>query len=237
MKTNTLFRILVSLVAFILLLSGCGSSAPKTRTILLPYDISLEMVELPTGQLFGKYEVTQAQWRAVMGENPSETFALDNPVVNVSWDDCQRFIEKMNWMSATQKLGIQFRLPTSWEWELACMAGSVDGVCCLMDGTEITNEMLEDNTNLGEMVGRVRWLDDEVHPVGQKEPNAFGLHDMLGNVLEWLHNTPEEGARRYYIISPGETGALSRNKSDRDLGFRLCASTTSLENKPGASFL
>lgn len=133
--------------------------------------------------LFGKYEVTQAQWDVVMGDNPSRFKNPDNPVEMVSWDDCQTFLQKLNALSAVKKSGLTFRLPTEEEWEYARRAGSPtslfgDADCCqLADGTKI--EEVED----------VAWFKDnsdgKTHPVGQKKPNAFGLYDMYGNVSEW----------------------------------------------------
>ena len=234
MKMNTLLHycVLFSFAAFIPFLSSCGSSAPKTRTILLPYDIPLELVELPIGLMFGKYEVTQAQWRAVMGENPSRTYHLDNPVENVTWNECQQFIEKLNWMSATQKLGIYFRLPTAWEWDLACLAGAVDedSLCRLADGTEITWETRD---RAAPMVSEMDGIF--ANPVGQKEPNAFGLYDMLGNVEEWLQDRDEDGERLYGVFPCDHTFSQAANKADCERGFRLCATTEAIENHLGSS--
>ena len=146
---------------------------------LLPELIS-NMVQIP-GLYFkmGKYEVTQAQWEAVMGDNPSWYKNPNNPVGAISWNDCQEFLKKFNAIPSVQKTGLRFRLPTEKEWELACRAGATGDYCRLANGTEITKDTL----------GQVAWFDDnsdgKTHPVGQKKPNAFGLYDMLGNVFEW----------------------------------------------------
>ena len=163
---------------------GEGTIAGETKTFVLPGGAVMEMVWCPPGTFMmghpededsgvtlhevtltkgfwmGKTEVTQAQWKSVMGNNPSE-FKGDNlPVENVSWDDCQQFCKKT---------GLQ--LPTEAQWEYACRAGSTGPYA----GTG----------NLEEMGWYVDNSDDETHPVGTKQPNAWGLYDMHGNVCEW----------------------------------------------------
>ena len=173
---------------------------------------------------FGKYEVTQAQWEAVIGKNPSKFKNPNNPVENVSWDDCHEFLEKLNALFVAKQTGLTFHLPTEKEWELACRAGAPGDYCRLDNGTEITRDTLE----------QVAWFsknsDETTHPVGQKKPNAFGLYDMHGNVDEWT-STAYGGA---FIIRGGSWcySADSCGSSDwawdsrrRDtIGFRLCAS-------------
>ncbi|MBN1837268.1 MAG: formylglycine-generating enzyme family protein [Spirochaetales bacterium] len=114
----------------------------------------------------GKYEVTQAQWEAVMGSNPSQFKQGGRyPVEQVSWDDCQEFIKRLN----ARHPGRGFRLPTEAEWEYACRAGTAGARYGALNG--------------------VAWYDGNsgsaTHPVGEKSANAWGLHDMLGNVWEW----------------------------------------------------
>jgi formylglycine-generating enzyme required for sulfatase activity len=124
----------------------------------------------------GKTEVTQAQWKSIMGSNPSN-FKGDNlPVENVSWDDVQIFIGKLK-----AKTGKTYRLPTEAEWEYA--AGKID------------------ETSLGDYA----WYDvnsnKTTHPVGTKQPNQFGLYDMGGNVWEWCNDWYEAD---YYSKSQPE---------------------------------
>ena len=174
-----------------------------------------------------KYEVTQAQWEEVMGNNPSRFQSGDDfPVECVSWNDCQVFLEKLNLLPAVRSSGVVFRLPTEQEWEYACRAEAAGPYCRLVDGTEITDASL----------GRVAWFADNsdamTHPVGQKEPNAFGLYDMHGNVWEWTQMA--EGESR--VIRGGAWNlpawyceSAFRNRCSPSgrgfsLGFRLCAS-------------
>ena len=163
--------------------------------------LASDMVPIP-GKDYAmcKYEVTQALWLAVMGENPARFKGADRPVENVSWNDCQTFLVKLNALPEVKASGRTYRLPTADEWEYACRAGATGGsygddcYCKLADGTEINRHTL----------GEVAWfspyglfgIDSNAgtHPVGQKKPNAFGLYDMLGNVWE-LTSTVEEGSR------------------------------------------
>lgn len=123
------------------------------------------------GFSIGKYEVTQGQWRKVMGSNPSEFQRGDNyPVEQVSWDDAQEFIKKLN-----QQSGRRYRLPTEAEWEYAARSGGK-----------------QEKYAGGDDVDAVAWYnlisDKSTHPVGQKQPNGLGIYDMSGNVEEWVQD-------------------------------------------------
>ena len=176
----------------------------------------------------GKYEVTQAQWEAMMGNNPSKFKNSNNPVENVSWNDCQEFIRKLNAMPEVKASGLTFRLPTESEWEYACRAGSTGDYCKLADGTEITMKTLSEVAWYGDNSGRM------THPVGQKKPNAFGLYDMHGNVWELCQDLYEAGAsRREYLGGSWDDFAVCCSASYRcsnfpdypySFGFRLAAS-------------
>ncbi len=145
-------------------------------------------------------EVTQGQWKAVMGENPSsfEKCGDDCPVETVSWNDVQEFIEQLNQMEGTDK----YRLPTEAEWEYACRAGSTTAFA----KGGITETECGYDPNLDAMGWYCGNSDDETHPVAQKDPNDWGLYDMHGNVWEWCQDLKGE-----YPSSPvsDPTGASS----------------------------
>jgi formylglycine-generating enzyme required for sulfatase activity len=123
----------------------------------------------------GKYEVTQGQWKAVLGSNPSSLSSLscgdDCPVETVSWDDVQVYIGRLNQMT-----GKRYRLPTEAEWEYACRSGGAPYQ--LYCGSDDVDAVAWYKGNIS--VGSFR-----IHPIGGKTPNAFGLYDMSGNVREW----------------------------------------------------
>jgi len=118
----------------------------------------------------GKYEVTQEQWLAVMSENRSRFKDAKRPVENVSWEDCQKFLATLN----ATAVGRRFSLPTEAQWEYSCRAGG-------------TNEFSKSDVEAD--LDSVAWHQKNAakmtQPVGGKEPNAWGLYDMLGNVWEW----------------------------------------------------
>ena len=268
MKRLALLLPLLALAAGAVWLAARGGRAgdPVERLVA-------EMVQIPGRDYrMGKYEVTQAQWEAVMGDNPSEFKGADHPVENVSWDDCQAFLAKLNAHPAARASGLVFRLPTEEEWEFACRAGSTNDFCRLADGTEITEATLGRVAwYVDDALTRPRWLArfldfaerlvDRVHevdwsetlshkPVGRKEPNAWGLHDMHGNVWEWTETA--DGERRVDRGGSWLNSAWGCESSYQNwlspsfrydfLGFRLCASgradteETHAESAEGAEF-
>jgi formylglycine-generating enzyme required for sulfatase activity len=154
----------------------------------------------------GKYVVTQEQWQAVMGKNPSYFIGPKNPVDSVSWDDCQEYVARLNKRfqrtpNSLPTVGGRFRLPTEAEWEYACRAGSKAKFC-----------FGDDDSSLGEYAWHLGNSGDKPNPVGQKKPNAFGLFDMHGNAGEWCQDWYDE---RYYSSSvtddpPGPTAGSNR---------------------------
>ena len=129
----------------------------------------------------GKTEVTQGQWKSIMGDNPSKYINCgDNcPIETVSWDDVQMFIQKLN-----EKTGKQYRLPSEAEWEYACRAGARQEFCGgdNMDSIGWYGGLAKPAGNSGKAP----------NPAATKQPNAFGLYDMSGNVWEWTEDSYHE---------------------------------------------
>ena len=143
----------------------------------------------------GKYEVTQEQWYSVMGKTPSNFKGRTLPVERVSWNDTQEFIQKLN-----AKTGKTYRLPTEAEWEYTARAGSQ------------TAFSFGDNES---ELGKYAWFNDnssgQTHPVGEKQPNAFGLFDMHGNVWEWTQDCWNEN----YVGAPNDSSAWTQGDCSR----------------------
>ena len=169
-----------------------------------------------------KYEVTQALWRAVMGSNPSK-FKGDNlPVEQVSWNDCQTFINRLN-----NYTGRNFRLPTEAEWEFAARGGNYSRHYKYSGSNYISD---------------VAWYCDNsgnrTHPVGTKQANELGLYDMSGNVWEWCSD--RYGSYSSYSQSnpTGATSGFGRvERGGNWCGLaRYCCSSHRSYYAPGNSF-
>jgi formylglycine-generating enzyme required for sulfatase activity len=171
------------------------------------------VVRIPAPFYLGKYEVTQAQWKAILGSNPSRFRGDDRPVDSVSWADSRKFLETLNQRLAEsgRGAGTELRMPSESEWEAACRAGSQ------------TRFSGGDGLDALERAG---WFSGNAgggtHPVGRKAPNAWGFHDMHGNVrepcLDFWHgtyrNAPADGSP--WLRRSGSSKRVFRGGSFRD---------------------
>ena len=157
-------------------------------TFTMSEDDDAHEVTLTKPFKMGIHEVTQAQYEQVMGNNPSEFKGADNPVEMVSWDNAVDFCRKLSALPAEKAAGNVYRLPTEAEWEYACRAG-----------TKTKFSFGDDASDLGDYGWYVRNSAAKTHPAGSKQPNAWGLYDMYGNVWEWCSDWYGED---YYESSP-----------------------------------
>jgi formylglycine-generating enzyme required for sulfatase activity len=195
--------------------------SPSTAKPKLKVNAPLDFEMVLVGDFsIGKYEVTQAQWKSVMGNNPSY-FKGDNlPVEEVSWNDVQDFLVKLN-----QLTGKRYRLPTESEWEYAAEGGRYNSKYEYAGSNDI---------------GSVGWYagnsGNQTHPVGQKQPNDLGIYDMSGNVWEWcsdwhdiLQNRVVRGGGGSWSNAPAYVGVAKRDYFptaylNSSGGFRLALS-------------
>ncbi|MCS7080992.1 MAG: formylglycine-generating enzyme family protein [Chloracidobacterium sp.] len=183
---------------------------PPQPALLQPFVnlVGMEMIPVRIGSkvvYFSRYEVTQEQWQAVMGSNPSFPKGNDLPVNKVSLDDVAVFLRELNQLEHGRSLS--YRLPTSGEWEAAALG----------DGT----------FNLDAQSWYARNSGGRPQPVGRKQPNSLGLYDMSGNVWEWCAEGVVRGGA--YDSPPERCGPRSGYREspqgrDGNIGFRVVAS-------------
>nr|WP_290601757.1 bifunctional serine/threonine-protein kinase/formylglycine-generating enzyme family protein [Anabaena sp. AL93] len=153
----------------------------------------------------GKYQLTQAQYQAIMGNNPSYFKDNNRPVENVSWDDAVTFCQKLS-----QKTGKNYRLPSEGEWEYACRAGTKTP---FYFGDNITTDLVNYDGNYSYKSSPKGKYRQQTTDVGTFPPNAFGLYDMHGNVYEWC----EDDWHDDYINAPTDGSAWNSRIGNRKL--------------------
>ena len=150
----------------------------------------------------GKYPVTQEQYQAIMGNNPSEfKDNPKNPVENVYWNDAQKFCQKLS-----DKTGKKYRLPSEAEWEYACRAGTTTS---FYFGDTISTDQANYNGNYIFGQGKKGVYRQKTTPVGSFSANKFGLYDLHGNVWEWC----EDGCHENYENAPKDGSSWNENNS------------------------
>lgn len=166
-------------IEFILIPAGTFTIGTVFTADVNPDEVPQQSVTISRPFYLSRYEVTQAQWESIMEKNPSEFVGEEHPVDSVSWEAVQTFIGKLNEKAGTKR----YRLPTEAEWEYAARAGT---------------ETVRYWGDSADEMDQYAWYEDnsgkQSRPVGRLKPNAWGLHDMLGNVWEWCQN--------WYSIKP-----------------------------------
>jgi formylglycine-generating enzyme required for sulfatase activity len=187
-------------------------------------------VTITEGFWLGETPVTQAQWEAVMGNNPSHFKGASKPVENVSWNECEGFFARVKQLKDVHSL----RFPTEAEWEYACRAETT------------TATWVGDLTNSDKKMVRAPELDaiawyaknsrGKTHDVREKSPNPWGLHDMLGNVWEWCGDWLTAYTTDAVSNPGGATSGSYRvfRGSSWNQNFKLIRAASRLANHPGA---
>lgn len=213
----------------------------KQRNHSEPHAETQHKVTLTKGLYMGVYAVTQEQWQEVMGNNPSQFKGEKNlPVDTVSWNDCQAFIKKLQEKDKDKKA---YRLPTEAEWEYACRAGTTTP---FHFGTTISTDQANYDGNFAYGTGTKGTYRGKTTPVDAFPANAWGLHDMHGNLYQWCQDlygtypkddvTDPQGAVKgdtrvirggmwYYgpsLCRSARRDGMAPGHRDRYYGFRIC---------------
>ncbi len=169
-----------------------------------------------------KYEVTQNLWTLVMGNNPSSFKASLQPVEDVTWNDCQQFIEKLNSLT-----GKDYRMPTEAEWEFAARGGN-----------QSKGYKYAGSNSIGEVAWYSANSGNSPHDVGKKKPNELGLYDMSGNVYEWCQDWKAPYSRKAQTNPTGpEEGTYRVNRGGRWCGSaRACRTSDRSMSAPDYHF-
>ncbi len=157
----------------------------------------------------GRFAVTQAQWQAVMGNNPSNFKGDKRPVEQITWHQAREFCQKLS-----QQMGRQYRLPSEAEWEYACRAGTTTP---FYFGETITPALVNYDGNFPYGAAAKGQYRESTTDVGSFPPNAFGLYDMHGNVCEWCQDKWHEN----YSGAPTDGSAWEAKRNENDNRSRL----------------
>lgn len=203
-------------VKFILIPAGTFTMGSPLDELGRNNDESQHKVVISRAFYLQTTEITQAQWEKIMGNNPSyfSSCGSNCPVENVSWNDVQEFIRRLNKTEKTEK----YRLPTEAEWEYAARAGKTTAFA----NGGIINTNCDYDSNLG-LIG---WYCDnsskKTHPVAGKKPNDWGLFDMHGNVLEWVQDYYGDYPSKRVIDPTGPLSGIYRvNRGGTWAGFAI----------------
>lgn len=242
--------LLIVIAISLLTSSSCAAQVPTEK---LKNSIGVDFVKIPAGTFtmgdaagesndyphrvtltnpfyMGVHEVTNAQWKHVMGSVSvrSEWKDDDHPVERVSWEDAVEFCRKLSALPEERKAGRVYRLPTEAEWEYACRAGTT------------TKYSFGDDE---ELLGDYGWFKDnwgiKTHPVGQKKPNAWGLYDMHGNAWEWCSDCYGDYSDAEVINPQGPSSGSSRvyRGGCIHVSAGYCWSAVRLWNRPSSRFI
>lgn len=212
------------------LVSKNASMSPINVAETVQTTPNIEMVTIGNFAI-GKYDITQAQWVAIMGSNPSAHKGCDNcPVENVSWNDVYEFIQKLNNIT-----GKNYRLPTDAEWDFAAKGGRKTHNYKYAGSNDIKT---------------VAWYNgnssNTTHPVGQKQPNELGIYDLSGNVLQWCSDS-YDSSQQYRVIRGGGwygdpafgdiayRSYYTPGNRLRYIGFRIASTTKPLNETPSGT--
>ncbi len=234
-KAGTKISVSINGVKFPLIACPKGELTMGSPDNEIGHDKNEQIHKVSIDKLFyiGKYEVTQGQYKAIMGNNPSIHTGDKIPVHNINWLDANNFCKKLNELTKDKRPeGYEFALPTESQWEYACRSGYNTS---LNNGKNLSNLESSDNE-----LNKIGWYNanscDKAQTVGKKIANAWGIHDMLGNIWEFCSDTvkiEDNLSINYHVIRGGgykskskncrcaSRNIIKENFTNEELGFRV----------------